>query len=119
MLSLWALDLLLQLAPASLPRTGGSRRGLDGAGLRHRRLAAHGARVRPGPGGTGVESPQSSRSYAGRGAPAPGRGHARVRRALIMLECAIAVVLLVSGALLVRSFWHLQRVDPGFDPRAA
>src|SRR4029077_3035710 len=45
------------------------------------------------------------------------RERTRARRALIVAEFAIAVVLLVGGALLVRSFWALQQVNPGFDSR--
>ena len=38
----------------------------------------------------------------------------RLRQTLIVLETAMAIVLLVAAGLLVRSFWHLQRVDTGF-----
>jgi predicted permease len=37
------------------------------------------------------------------------------RDALVVLQTASALVLLVGSALLVRSFWQLNRVDPGFD----
>lgn len=37
-----------------------------------------------------------------------------VRRALIVLEMAVALVLLVGSGLLVRSFMKIQDVDPGF-----
>jgi putative ABC transport system permease protein len=40
-----------------------------------------------------------------------------LRSTLVVVEFALAVVLLVGAALLVRSFWHLQRVDLGFDPK--
>jgi putative ABC transport system permease protein len=40
----------------------------------------------------------------------------RARRSLAAFELAAAVVLVVGAGLLVRSFWNLQRVDPGFDP---
>jgi putative ABC transport system permease protein len=38
------------------------------------------------------------------------------RRALIVAEVAVALVLLVGGGLLLRTFTSLQRVDLGFDP---
>jgi predicted permease len=37
------------------------------------------------------------------------------RDALVVLQTASALVLLVASGLLVQSFWQLSRVDPGFD----
>ena len=51
------------------------------------------------------------------GRAAGNRERTRARRVLIVAEFAIAVVLLVAGALLVRSFWSLQNVQSGFDTR--
>jgi putative ABC transport system permease protein len=50
---------------------------------------------------------QSSRSTAG--------GHQRTRRALVIAEVALALVLLVSAGLLLRSLQGLFSVAPGFD----
>jgi len=44
----------------------------------------------------------------------PGRRQRRMFGALVSLQVAIAVVLLVGGALLFRSFSRLMAVDPGF-----
>jgi putative ABC transport system permease protein len=58
--------------------------------------------LRPsGEGGRSVSSGTSSR---------------RIRRALVVTEFALAIVLLVGAGLLVRSWWFVTNVDPGFRP---
>jgi predicted permease len=49
------------------------------------------------------------------GAPVSGQNASRVRRALVVVEIGVTVVLLVGAGLLARSFAGLQRVDAGFD----
>ncbi len=45
-----------------------------------------------------------------------GGGHGRLRRGMIVAQVAFSLVLLSCGALVVRSFEHLLRADPGFRP---
>jgi len=45
-----------------------------------------------------------------------GGGHGPMRRALVVLQVALSLVLLSTGGLVARSFEGLLRADPGFDP---
>jgi predicted permease len=42
---------------------------------------------------------------------------ARTRRLLVVTEFALSLVLMISAGLLLRSFWDLLRVQPGFNPQ--
>ncbi len=44
-----------------------------------------------------------------------GRGRRRLQDVILVLEVALAFTLVIGAGLLVKSFWSLQRVDPGYD----
>jgi len=58
----------------------------------------------------------NSKLNAGGRSGAAGQGRHRLRSALVASEVALALVALVSAALLARSFQQTSRIDPGFDP---
>jgi predicted permease len=55
---------------------------------------------------------QESRGSTGSGE------QARTRRVLVVTEFALSLVLLVAAGLLLRSFWDLLNVRPGFNPQS-
>jgi predicted permease len=114
-LAVGALKALVALAPASVPR-------LDEVTIDLRVLAlALGLAVV-----TGVLfglvpmlqawrlDPQATLKSEGTHGASSGRGRRRMQGALVSVELALAVVLIVGSALLARSFWRLLQVDPGF-----
>ena len=62
----------------------------------------------------GQDTFSTALKQGGRGSA--GDGGTRARRALIVAELALALVLLVGGGLLIRTFLALQRADLGFNP---
>jgi predicted permease len=46
-----------------------------------------------------------------------GRERHRASNMLVVVQVALALVLLVGSGLMIRTFQELRRVDPGFDPR--
>jgi putative ABC transport system permease protein len=56
--------------------------------------------------------------FAGEGGRtmAGGISASRIRRALVVAEFALAIVLLAGAGLLVRSWRHVENIDPGFRP---
>ncbi|RKH84199.1 ABC transporter permease, partial [Corallococcus sp. AB032C] len=114
--ALWALDALAAFGPQDIPRI--DEVSLDGtvlaftAGLSVFTTLLFGL----------VPAWQTSRVELARVLRTAGEGaggaahHHRTRAALIVAETALAVLLLVSAGLLLRSFVHLRQVDPGFQP---
>jgi putative ABC transport system permease protein len=55
-------------------------------------------------------------AFKARGQQVAGLAGMRLRSSLIVAEVALAVVLVISAGLLIKSLWRLTQVDPGFRP---
>ncbi|HEX4666937.1 MAG TPA: ABC transporter permease [Chthoniobacterales bacterium] len=114
--AIWGSDLLLAIAPTSLPRL--SEVQIDGGVLLFTLLVSLLTGVLFGL----APALQSSRiglseklKEGDRGSTA---GHARLRNGLIVSEVALALILLIAAGLLIESFAQLARVRPGFNPES-
>jgi putative ABC transport system permease protein len=108
------IRLLLALQPPDVPRL--ETVGIDGVVLGYTALATVAAAVLFGL----IPATHASRTnLAGvlkdRGASASGQRQARLRNAVVVVEVALSLVLLIGAGLMVRSFMALRDVDPGFD----
>jgi putative ABC transport system permease protein len=56
---------------------------------------------------------ESLKQGSGRTGGSPIKQH--TRKALVVSEVALSLVLLIGAGLMIRSFWKLQNVNPGFD----
>jgi putative ABC transport system permease protein len=56
---------------------------------------------------------QSALEQGGR-TSGPGAGRQRFRQLLIVFQVSMAVMLVIGAGLLIKSFWRLRQVDPGF-----
>ena len=109
--------LLLAFAPEGLPRL--QEISMDGRVLAFTCLLAGitglGFGLAPALEATRVDAVETLKD-GGHGAT-DGRRRLRLRSVLVVLEVALALILLTGAGLLARSFLRLQRVDPGYQPQ--
>src|SRR5437773_11989017 len=116
LIAIWGIDSLKSFLPSSIPRIDEISPDIRvlaftacvslGVGILAALLPAWRA-AHPTLAGSFSESSRgSSEGAAGR----------RTRASLVVIEIVLALVLLASAGLLVKSFLRLQKVSPGFDP---
>ena len=116
LLAIWGTKLLVSFKPENLPRL--DEIGVDArvlgftfavsliTGLLFGLLPAWNASRR---------SVSEALKEGGRSSTAGG-ARQRLRNAFVVVELAVALVLLVGSGLLIKTFWKLRSVEPGFNP---
>jgi putative ABC transport system permease protein len=111
----WLLDVLVRVVPADIPRL--HEVGFDGGVL----LFVFGVSLLTGVLFGLAPALQASRPDLTAGLKEGAKGSAsrgqRFRGALVVVEVALSLVLMIAAGLLLRSFERLMEVDAGFDPR--
>jgi len=115
-LAFWATSLLVSFKPENLPRV--AEIGVDGRVLGF----TLGISVLTGlifglvPAWTASRGQASDALKEGGRSSTAGSARQRLRSAFVVVELAVALVLLVGAGLLVKTFWNLRSVEPGFNP---
>ena len=114
LLALWGVDALLLFGSEFLPRPEGIQ--VNGAVLVFTVGSALAASILFGvvP-ALGATRPALSQTLKSGGRSDRSAGNRRLRGFLVVAETALALVLLVGGALLLHSFYRLTQVNPGFE----
>ncbi|HET9531826.1 MAG TPA: ABC transporter permease, partial [Blastocatellia bacterium] len=113
MLAAWGIEIILSLSPAGIPRQ--SEIGIDAWVL----LFTFGLSIITGIAfgiapSLQVSSTQPGESLKEGGRASAGATRQQLRSILIVSEIALTLVLLVGAGLLIRSFFRLMQVSPGF-----
>ncbi len=113
LLALWGRDLLVSLAPESMPGSPAATLDTKVLGFTCALSILTGILfgVVPALHSAGAD-PQEALKESGRAATAGPRARL-LRGSLVVAEMAVAVVLLAGAGLLLKSFLRLQRIDPG------
>ena len=116
LLAIWATSLLVSLQPENLPR-------VQEIGVDARVLAfTFGVSLLTGIVFGLLPAWSASRSAVGEALKEGGRSataggaRQRLRSTFVVVELAIALILLVGAGLLIKTFWILRSVEPGFNP---
>lgn len=115
-LASWGTRALLVLAPTSLPRLNGVHLDLRVLSISFVVSLVCGLIFGLAPAITASRTNLVNSLKESERTDSAGAGRNRLRRTFVIAEVAVALVLLISAGLLVRSFAKLLDVRPGFDP---
>jgi putative ABC transport system permease protein len=115
-LAIWCSDILMRLSPENLPRVAEIH--IDGWALAFTASLSllTGILFGLAPALQSTHSNIVEALKEGSLSTTAGRSRHGLRSSLVIVEMALALILLVSAGLLIRSLIRLQDVNPGFDP---
>ena len=116
LLALVGVDLIRAFGPGNLPRLNEVSLDLRVLGLTLAMSLLAGILVGLAPAMTAMRRDLRPSGEEGGRSVSGGASSRRIRRALVVAEFALAIVLLVGAGLLVRSWWYVTTTDPGFTP---
>ena len=114
--AVWGTSLLVSFKPDNLPRL--AEIGVDGRVF----LFALGVSLLTGlvfgllPAWSAARNSVSDALKEGGRSSTVGSARKRLRSMFVVVELAVALVLLVGAGLLIKTFWKLRAVEPGFNP---
>jgi putative ABC transport system permease protein len=116
LLALWGVDLLVALAPVGTPRVEEIGLDLRVVGFTCAVALATGVLFGLAPALQASKIDLNTALKEGGRTASDGPRRQRLRGLLVAAEFALALMLLVSAGLLVKSYARIQAVSPGFDP---
>ncbi len=115
LLAAWGVDVLVKLSKGSLPSTALVRIDLTVLGFTVLLSIVTGILFGLAPALRTVKLSLSETLKEGGRGGGEGLHRSRTRSLLVVVETAVAVVLLIGAGLLIKSLIRLQNIDPGFD----
>lgn len=118
LLTVWCMDAILALTPPNVPRFHETKIDLHVLGFTTLAAVLAGVLVGVWPAWriSHSESISLSLHEAGGRSSSDGFNKQRMRSGLVIMQAALAIVLLAGAGLTLKSFWHAQNAPLGFDP---
>lgn len=116
LLARFGIDFIIRLVPSQYPRFNQTQIDLRVLGFTVVLSAATCLLFTLVPAWQGSKPKLQTALEQGRRVSGHGSGRQRFRQMLVVFQISMAVMLVISAGLLVKSFWRLRSVDPGFEP---
>jgi putative ABC transport system permease protein len=117
LMALWGLDTILQLAPDSVPRTQEIQLNWPVFAFTLVMSVVSAFLFALSPVVMIGEQSLSNRLRSASNRSTAGLSGQTLRKALVVAEIALAVILVIGSGLMIRAFWKLQHVEVGFAPQ--